>query len=288
MSMVLLINSCAYAQEQGTNSTNSKEVESYWYKGEAEISSYSLEQARYGEIRKGTSVLVYVTEPFSSNEFVKSDHQSAGDVSVLKLNRTKNFVTGVYPYSMMTSSFMPFDKPIHSLKISSSSQEWCGHTFMEMKNKNGLEFKINSYFQGESTKTNLKKYPLEDDIWSLIRLLPNRLPQGDLLMIPSFFYLRLQHIDTKAYKVSAKLNRYEDKVEYTLIYPALNRSLKIIFESNFPNKILSWEEIYDDGFGPNKKSLITKGTLLETIKSAYWNKHSNADQYLRKDLKLEE
>ena len=34
----------------------------YWYRGEAELNSYTLEQARYGEIHKGEAVLVFVTE----------------------------------------------------------------------------------------------------------------------------------------------------------------------------------------------------------------------------------
>ena len=33
----------------------------YWYAGEAEITSYELNQARYGEIHKGKAVTVFVT-----------------------------------------------------------------------------------------------------------------------------------------------------------------------------------------------------------------------------------
>ena len=42
----------------------SQEFKGYWYAGKAEVSSYKLEQARYGEIREGNAVLVYVTEDF--------------------------------------------------------------------------------------------------------------------------------------------------------------------------------------------------------------------------------
>ncbi|MEX0361456.1 MAG: septum formation inhibitor Maf, partial [Allomuricauda sp.] len=42
----------------------SEDFKSYWYAGNAEITSYKLEQARYGELRDGTAVLIYVTEPF--------------------------------------------------------------------------------------------------------------------------------------------------------------------------------------------------------------------------------
>ncbi len=107
----------------------------YWNQGKAEISSYQLEQARYGEIHKGTAVLIFVSEPFSTSEFVKADYPGMDNVQVLKLNATKQFTTGIYPYSMMTSSFFPLDGSTNSLKISCSSQEWCGHTYMEMTRK---------------------------------------------------------------------------------------------------------------------------------------------------------
>ena len=42
----------------------SKAFKTYWYAGEAEISSYKLEQERYGEMRDGHAILVYVTEDF--------------------------------------------------------------------------------------------------------------------------------------------------------------------------------------------------------------------------------
>lgn len=42
----------------------SKEFKSYWYNNEAEITSYKLDQARYGEMRSGTAVLIYAPNPF--------------------------------------------------------------------------------------------------------------------------------------------------------------------------------------------------------------------------------
>ena len=45
----------------------------YWYDGKAEITSYALQQARYGELHTGEAVLVFVTEPFSKSKQVKLD-----------------------------------------------------------------------------------------------------------------------------------------------------------------------------------------------------------------------
>ena len=61
----------------------------YWYQGRAEISSYTLTQARYGELRKGDAVLVFVTEPLSKSRQVKTDPTPSNKedvVSVLKLS----------------------------------------------------------------------------------------------------------------------------------------------------------------------------------------------------------
>jgi len=46
------------------NRNISQEFKDYWYAGKAEISSYKLEQARYGELRDGTAALIFVTEDF--------------------------------------------------------------------------------------------------------------------------------------------------------------------------------------------------------------------------------
>ncbi|MEK6223912.1 MAG: hypothetical protein N2A97_03490, partial [Thermodesulfobacteriales bacterium] len=89
---------------------DSEEFKAYWYDGKAEITSYKLEQARYGELHEGYAVLVFVTEDFSKSKQVKLDNpQNANgdDVKVLKLNRIKKFDTGIYRYSMMDSVFTP-------------------------------------------------------------------------------------------------------------------------------------------------------------------------------------
>ena len=79
----------------------SQAFKDYWYQGKAEITSYKLEQARYGEMRDGNAVLIYVTEDFLPEVQVKADRQNAKNIPVLKLNSTKNFNTGIYPYSIM-------------------------------------------------------------------------------------------------------------------------------------------------------------------------------------------
>ncbi|MDP1340568.1 hypothetical protein, partial [Klebsiella variicola] len=81
---------------------------------------------------------------------VKADQPSETNIPVLKLNKTKNFITGIYPYSIMSSVFFPLEEISHALKISTSVQEWCGHTYTQLNNRNKFEIKSHSYFEGEA------------------------------------------------------------------------------------------------------------------------------------------
>ena len=115
--------------------TLSEEFKGYWFNGEAEITSYKLDQSRYGESREGTAVLIYVTEEFLPEAQVKASTKSDKTIPILKMNATKNFNTGIYPYSIMQSTFYPISNNQHAIKVSSSIQEWCGHVFTQIENR---------------------------------------------------------------------------------------------------------------------------------------------------------
>ncbi|WP_299223255.1 septum formation inhibitor Maf [uncultured Aquimarina sp.] len=265
----------------------SESFKKYWYAGNAEITSYQLEQARYGEIREGKAVLIYVTEDFLSKEQVKADYQNTENVPVLKLNATKKFNTGIYPYSIMQSTFYPVADNQHAIKISSSMQEWCGHVYAQLNNRKKFDVMSHSYFQGEADQNfALEKDILENELWAKIRIDPDNLPQGDLKIIPSFEYSRLKHKEIKAYSAKATLQKDATSNIYTINYPELNRSISITFNSSFPYEIEGWSETFKSGFGANAKELTTKATKLKRIKSAYWGKNSNKDEVLRQELGL--
>ncbi|WP_025666952.1 hypothetical protein [Aquimarina megaterium] len=267
--------------------TLSEDFKKYWYAGEAEISSYRLEQARYGEIRKGTAVLIYVTEDFLPKKQVKADRQNTSNIPILKLNATKKFNTGIYPYSVMQSTFYPVADNRHAIKVSNSMQEWCGHVYAQLNNRKQFEITSHSYFENEADQDfKLDKAILENELWTKIRINPDALPQGDLQIIPSFEYSRLRHKDIKAYSAKASIQKGTDTNTYTLEYPELDRSISITFNASFPYEIEHWTETYKSGFGPNAKKLTTKATKIKSIKSAYWGKNSNKDEVLREELGL--
>lgn len=260
------------------------EFKAYWFANEAEITSYTLEQGRYGEIREGTAVLVFVTEPFLKEEQVKADQSSPTNIPVLKLNATKNFHTGIYPYSIMQSVFYPLANNQHALKISCSVQEWCGHVYTQLNNRSEFEVVSHSYFEGEADEDfSMGKAILENELWTQLRIHPESLPIGNLEVVPSFEFLRLRHIPFRAYPASAELT----SGTYTITYPDLNRSLSIQFNPQFPFDITSWEETFISGFGDKAKPLTTKATKLKTIKSDYWNRTTNDDLPLRESLGLQ-
>ncbi|MEO1434300.1 MAG: hypothetical protein AAFV80_02105 [Bacteroidota bacterium] len=302
--LLLSIAACQNATEESTQEavltglsedTNTKNAfNEYWYNGEAELSSYSLQQARYGEVHKGEAVMVFVTEPFSKKNHTKADNAPASDkVNILKLNMTKKFYTGIYPYSMMLSAFTPIDRANDgpSMRVTCTSQEWCGHTFTQLDYRNkAFEMMDFSYFPSEGDRsTKLSAEYTEDELFNLIRINPELLPTGELTMVPGTFIFRLKHLDLKTEKAVASLQAHpteKDLQQYRVEWPGLNRDLTIDFQSQFPYTIEGWEENYSSGWGPGAKKLRTKATRKKTIMLDYWSRNAVSDGYLREALEL--
>ena len=265
----------------------SKEFKDYWYSGNAEITSYKLEQARYGELREGTSVLIYVTEPFAADKQVKADQSNPENIPVLKLNSTKKYLTGIYPYSIMSSSFYPVHDNQQAIKVAFSAQEWCGQVFAQINNREKFKIKTFSYFESEGDKDfELDKDVLENEIWNKIRINPSHLPIGEIKMIPSLEYIRMGHKELKAYNAITTLTIMNGVNTYKINYPALDRTLEINFDPAFPYTIDSWSETFTSGFGDRAKTMTSKATKIKTIKTPYWRQNRNNDISLRDTLGL--
>jgi hypothetical protein len=291
-----ILHSC---KEQKTEvSTPSEEFKKTWYDGKAELSSYTLQQARYGEIRNGEAALIFVTEDFSADKLVKLDEpETENKVKVLKMNMTKTFATGIYPYSMMLSVFKPVsaDGNEKTLKANCSSQEWCGQTFSQLHLKaDKYNWQLHSYFESEVEKDkSLDAVLLEDELWNHIRMNPSALPQGKVRIIPGLLWQRLSHIDLgeqeaviSLSKADTSLNNNDEVQLYTIQYPKANRTLQIYFEAFFPYEILGWKETYPDGFGNNKRMLTTTAVRKKTIRLDYWKHNANIDSTYRDTLQL--
>ncbi|WP_439132044.1 septum formation inhibitor Maf [Polaribacter sp.] len=284
---------CTKPDQQTTNKTIQKPLKTfekhpdfnkYWYSGKAEITSYKTSQVRYGEIHEGKAVHIFVTEDFLPQKQVKADYKNDKNIPVLKLNSTKKYTTGIYPYSLMTSTLSPIDINKEAIKISFSAQEWCGNTFVQLNNRDNYEVQFYSYFESNADrKINLKKTILENELWNQLRISPENLPIGKLEIIPSFEYLGLNHKKFQAYEATASVNEKDGFMIYEINYPTLQRTLKIRATKTFPNSIASWEEtIVSHG-----KTLTTTAKKIKTIQSAYWNKNGVTDVDERKELGLD-
>ncbi|MFD2202459.1 hypothetical protein [Shivajiella indica] len=261
----------------------------YWFQGKAEISSFDLIQYRYGEAREGEAVMIFVTEDFSRKNQVKLDEpEKAGrdKISVLKLNQTRDFVTGIYPYHMMLSVFTPTKEEGLGIKFTASSQEWCGQTFTQMNRKGEETYtgKLFSYFEQEGDQSFSVEGIMEDDLWNLIRINPSEIPTGNVKMLPSLLYQRLSHREFKTEPAFIKLEKMsESRSQLELTYSSGIRTLKILYENAFPYQILEWEEIQNR---PNGEKEITHAKRKAIKIIDYWKRNKLEDEFLRRELKL--
>lgn len=266
------------------------EFRKYWHSGLAEVNSYTLSQSRYGENRDGTAVLIFVTEDISKKDHVKLDDAESVSyndrVNVLKMNFTKNFVTGIYPYSMMLSVFTPVNRAAYpsTLKATMSSQEWCGQVYTQM-NLRGKRYavKSHSYFQQEGDQNfSVRAKLLEDELWNLIRLDHNHLPVGNIEVVPGLFFTRLKHTDLAVQSAFAERLVTDSSFVYSLSFNQLSRKLSIEFQKDFPYKIIRWKEEWTE----NGKVHQTFAILNKTLHIDYWTKNRNEHLFLRDSLGL--
>ena len=129
-----------------------------WADGQAEMNGYDLVYPKYGQLRKGVAVAIFVTEPFSKSLRVKADpgrHAAGDEFPVMKLNLIRDYQTGVYDYNDMTSVFVSLAAldgraAGQPSKVSFSSQEWCGHAYSQLLfHALRANVETHSYFDGE-------------------------------------------------------------------------------------------------------------------------------------------
>ena len=287
-----------YIQATANNfTTPTAKLDEYWYQGKAEITRYELMQNRYRDVHPGEAVMIFVTEDFLTDKQIKNDnYTNPNSIPILKNNMVRKFPTGIYDYSMMTSVFTPVNtqKNPATLKVTNSSQEWCGQTYMQInKNDEGYKMTLHSYFENEADQLEtIQDAILEDELFNRIRINPGSLPIGKVKLVPSTTVLRLRHLPFQALDAVAELKDYSnndfngDELRvYQIEYPSLKRNLEIVFESKAPYKIMGWKDTYPSAFDRQPRTTIAKAT--KTIISKYWSENALADMPKRKDLGLE-
>jgi hypothetical protein len=139
-----------------------------WGDGFAEVSTYDLVMPRYGANRDGESILIFVSETFSNRQRVKADpgkNPKADEFPVMKVNWQKNFQTGIYDYSEMTSAFLGLaavdGRAAGTLaKVAFTRQEWCGQMFVQaLFDAPRVRVAGSSYFDGDGDLTQTLPVP---------------------------------------------------------------------------------------------------------------------------------
>ncbi len=279
------ISSC---NSTGRKAINEKQFASHWYQDRAEINVFDLKQMRYGEEREGKAVMIFVTEDFSKRKQVKLDDPAGAGkdaMKVMKLNMTRDFVTGVYPYHTMLSVFTPVYDDLNSPKITASVTEWCGQSFAQLNWKNNkYQAKIFSYFEAEGDQEVSISAMSEDEIFNLIRLNPDLVPTGQRKLIPSLIFNRFTHIplDVESAVIS-KRKTGSNQAEIEVIYEEIGRRFLVKYKDAFPYEIMSWQETQTKADGTEE---VTSAVRSKVQMIDYWRKNSLQDETLRKSLGL--
>lgn len=259
---------------------------SYWSDGKAELNGYDLVQPRYGELRTGKAVLVYVTEPFSRARGVKVDAYNRNNpdhFTALKLNHVRDFPTGIYDYNLMTSVFVDPAQNFAPTKVSFTGQEWCGHVFEEARfDAQKASISINSYFEGESTQRSLPAVGSEDALFIQVRQLAHQTLSADaqqMTVLPSAIMRRLKHRPASPAPISVSWSAERDvtvpagsfKVRGASWTRPTGGTCTIDVETAYPHRITGWQ--CSDG---------EKAALRGSTRLPYWQLHGNADaKYLK-------
>jgi hypothetical protein len=263
-----------------------------WGDGNAELSGYAATVGRYGAPRKGTIVLIYVTEPMDRRVWIKDD---AGDVpaadrvNVLKLNDVLKFQTGIYPYSVMTSVFAPVDglyaERFAPAKISFTSQEWCGQVWRRLlASPASYTDELRSYFhaEGEGYLTVATKPGTlyEDALLIQLRELDGPFAGGKDWsgeIVPALWSSRKAHVPARP--VPATIRREDARrdgrpvTRFTLAYSGMTRVFDV--EKVAPHRILGWTTSDGDDV-----------RLLKTARLPYWKLHDPGGERYLADIGL--
>jgi hypothetical protein len=267
-----------------------------WMDGKAELSGYDLMFPRYGEERRGTAVLIFVTEPFSEAKRIKADpgkNPKSDEFQVMKLNLARDFPTGVYDYNLMTSVFLglePFGgRPAGTpAKVSFSAQEWCGQAYEHVLfRRDAVEALWHSYFDGEadgSVRLPLAPEGASEDalfLWARGWAEPHLKPgeSRDVPLLMSLATSRLKHVPLAWRRATlARGPAVEDVTVPAGTFRAEKWTASVEggpawtfhVEAVEPHRILRWETSEGE-----------KGELLKSERLTYWE--MNAERF-RKDV----
>jgi hypothetical protein len=272
-----------------------------WGDGQAELSGYDLTFPRYGHLRRGVAATIFVTEMFSNSLRVKADpgkHAPADQFPAMKLNLVEDFQTGIYDYNVMTSSFIAL-APVNGrpagapVKISFSSQEWCGQTYQQMLfDAHSIRSASHSYFDGEADQQGELSYPedgLSEDqllLWARGQTAPHLAPgeQRTVQLLTSLETARLGHVPLAWNRATVSRSNGQKQImvpagafkveEWSVNVPGGVRRNYYV-EAAPPHRIVRWEA-----------STGERADLLASRRMKYWQMNGPGLESALKELGL--
>jgi len=292
--VVLALATFAFAQTPSAPPFDAA-FDAYWGDQKAELAGYDLKFPRYGQIRTGSAVAIFVTEPFSNEARVKADagrHSSADEFPVFKLNLVEDFPTGLYDYNLMTSVFVAMKAvnnrpPGTPAKISFSSQEWCGHVYHQVLLDDGAaRDELHSYFDGEADQQNKLDLPnnaaTEDalPLWARGLAGPYLKP-GESVQLPMLRSLKIARLVHRPVVVqAATLERNEKPERVTVPAGEFEAEVRVAktpdgtwtfwVEREHPHRLIQWTH-----------SSGIEAKLVASDRLTYWQMH---DEGMEKSL----
>jgi hypothetical protein len=265
----------------------------HWGDGKGELAGYDLTIPRYGQLRRGIAVTVFVTETFSNSLRVKSDpgkHPKSDEFPVLKLNLVEDFATGIYDYNLLTSAFVALS-PVNGrpagapTKVAFSSQEWCGGVWSQLLFDAGsARSTLHSYFDGEADQSRSVPVPAEalsgDALLLWARGLAAPLVRAgerrEVPLVRSLENARLTHgaadlqravlsRDPAASRVTVPAGTFD--VRRATVEIAGGSTWKFAVETAAPHRVIEWES--SDG---------EKASLLGSDRLEYWKLHGEGQE----------
>ena len=237
-----------------------------WNDGSAEVSAYEARDVLYGVPRTSRAVLIVVAEDLSPAKLVKADDPQPGkSIRVLKLNHVRSIQTGMYAYEQMLSAFL--DAPTLSpVKLSMSSHDWCGNTFVEWR-RDRQALSIRSYFDAIADQ-DVALRPGDALFYDALPLKLRgldfvRTRSGTVRLIETLFTIRPAPSPPREARLEVRAAGTRYRVEVT----RGDKRDALEFERDFPHRLVRWERA-DGGVL----------TLRSARRVRYWEKNQPGDE----------
>lgn len=230
-------------------SPTEKVFTAYWSAGTTESNTYQIQEEVAGKITQAEATLTFAIKPFDTYKQVEiSSNESSEAISVLKMSGQEK-----YDFSAISTVYTPLDIKLfpHAQKVTHSFQSLSNLLVYQVNQRNrAYQIEEKSDANNQVSKSlELKRVWLEDEIWNRIRLSPETLPQEDFEIIPSLKSCSETQQTPTIQQAKGEIKDYtgialqeKDLKVYVLNYPTTQRSIEIVFQKNFPYKILAWTE----------------------------------------------